>query len=187
LHGTHDRRLLLGAQRRRHRATVLRAPADAVQDHLHVETGFATALFDNPLHRRDRVRAQQLQHTDVLLGAALRPVLPFQRLPQFVEHRGQMPAAKDVGVVQGRRPAPETLEIVLRSQDLLVPTVATRVHGDHLTPQHHLDTIDIDLDGHLLKGSGARHAIAVGVEAHHLVFVHLRRLIQAGIERTGRQ
>lgn len=130
---------------------------------------------------------QQLQNADVLLGPAAGALVLFQGLPQFVEHGWQMPAAKDARVIQRGRPALETIQIVFRNQDLLVPAVRARVRSDHLALQHDVDAVQVSLDRHRLKSGEARHAVAVGVVAHHLVLIDLRRLVQAGIERVVRK
>jgi hypothetical protein len=114
-------------------------------------------------------------------------VLLFQRFPQRVEHGRQLPAAKNIGMIQSRRPPLETFQIVVWHQDLLVPAIRARVGGDHLTSQHDVDAVHVGLDGHLLKGGQARHAVAVGVEAHHLVLIDLGRLKQTRIEGRGRK
>ena len=139
------------------------------------------------LHGVDRVLLQQLQNTDVLLGAAAGPVLLFQGLPQLVEDGRQTPAAKNIGVIQRRRPALEAVQIMLRGQDLLVPAIGAPVRSDHLRAQHDVDAVHVRLDVYLLESGRARHAIAVGVVAHLLILVHLRRLVQARIERLGGQ
>jgi hypothetical protein len=74
-----------------------------------------------------------------------------------------------------------------RIQDLLVFTVRTRVRGNDLAAQHHVDPLDVDFDGHGLEGSTARHAVTVGVEADHLVLIHLGRVVKTGIEGVSRQ
>lgn len=186
LHRAHQLRLLFHRQWRRCRALVLRTPPHALQNGLDVETGFGAALLDDALHGVDRVLRQQLQHADVLLGAAARTVLSLQRLPQFVEHLRQLPAAKDVGVVQRRRPAFEAVQIVLRKQDLLVPPVGARVRGNHLASQHYVDALDVNFDRYLLEGGGPGDAIAIGVATHLLVLIDLGRLIEAGIKRVLR-
>lgn len=59
--------------------------------------------------------------------------------------------------------------------------------GDHLTPQHHLDALHVSFDGHLLESGKARDAVAVGVEAHHLVLIDLGRPVQARIKGVAWQ
>ncbi len=89
-------------------------------------------------------------------------------------------------MVQCRGAPLQLVQVVLGRQDLLVPAVGTRMGGDHQTPQHHVDAVDVGLDRHLLEGRRAGHAVAVGIEAHHLVLVDLRRLEQARIESRAR-
>ena len=139
-----------------------------------------SALLDGALHLLLGVLWQQLQNTDVMLAAVARSVLPLQGLPQFVEHRRQLPAAKDVGMVQGRRATIQPVEIVRRIEDLLVTTVGARVRGDHLVTQHDVNPLDVGLDRHGLEGSGTGHAVAVGLVTDHLVLIDL-----GGVEHTG--
>jgi hypothetical protein len=185
LHVAQPRRLLRPLQRW-HRAGVP-APAHAEQNAFDVEAGFAATTFDHALHLIDRMVVEQLQDTDIVLGAARRPVLALQRGPQLAEDGRQLPAAEDVGVVERRRPALQRLQVVLRIEDLLVLRVAARVGGDHLTAEHYLDALDVGLDRHGLESGTARHAVAVVVEADHLVLVGLGWLDQAGVEGMSGQ
>jgi hypothetical protein len=89
-------------------------------------------------------------------------------------------------VVQGGGFAVEYLQVVLRIETLFVLAVAARMPGDHLTGGHHLDMVHVAFDRHGLKRYPARDAVAVVVEAHGLVLVHLTRLVDAGIERERR-
>jgi hypothetical protein len=125
---------------------------------------------------------QQVQDADVVLAAAVGPVLAFQRRPQFAEDGRQLPAPEDVGVVQRRRPALQSAEVMLRVEDLLVLAVAARVRGQDLAAQHDRDAVDVALDRHRLEGGGARRAVAVVVEAGHLVLIDLGRLADARVE-----
>jgi hypothetical protein len=122
-----------------------------------------------------------------MLAAVARSVLPLQGLAQFVEHRRQLPAAKDVGMVQGRRPTIQPVEIVRRIEDLLVTAVGTRLRGDHVVPQHHVDALDAGLDRHGLEGGLTGHAVAVGLVTDHLVLIDLGRVENTGIEPLRRQ
>jgi hypothetical protein len=186
LHGTHRSRLTRQIQRWRRghaAATVLPHP---LQDRLDVEAGFASALLDGPLHLCAGVFLQQLQNADVMLAAVARSVLPLQGFTQLVEHGGQLPAAKHVGMVQRRRPTIQPVPIVLGIQDLLVTTIATRVRRDHLVTQHHVDPLDVYLDRHGLEGGRAWHAVAVGVVADHLVLIDLGRVKNTGVEGPAR-
>lgn len=98
-----------------------------------------------------------------------------------------MPAAEDLGMVQRRRPALQTLQIMPRIEDLLVPAIRARMRGNHLAAQHHVDAFDVGFDRHGLKRGTTRHAIAVVVEAHRLILVRLGGLPDARIERRLRQ
>jgi len=76
---------------------------------------------------------------------------------------------------------------VLRIEALLVLAIRARMPGDHLAGSHDLDVVHVALDRHRLEGGRARRAVAVAVEAHGLVLVHLGRLADARIESKGRQ
>jgi len=158
-----------------------------LQNRLDVKAGFGSALRDRPLHRFAGVLLQQLQNANVMLASVARSVLPLQGFPQFVEHGGQFPAAKDVGMIQRRRPAIQPVQIVLRIQDLLMTTVRSWMQRDHLVTEHHVDALDVHLDRHGLEGSLAAYAVAVGVVADHLVFIDLGRFENTGIEGSSRE
>lgn len=175
------------ALQRRHRRGGRRAAAHAQQDRFHVVAGGAAAHLDDTLHVVDGVFLQQLQDANVVLHAAVRPVLLFQGRPQFAEERGQLPAAKDVGVIERRRSAPQGAQIMLRIEDLLVLAVTARMRGQDLIAQDDVDALDVGLDRHRLKSRRTRHAVAVVVEADHLVLVGLGRLHDARVEVLGRQ
>jgi hypothetical protein len=149
------------------------AAADTQQNRLDVEAARTPAAFHGLVHRLQGVLIEQGQNADVVAHAATRSVLAFQRHAQLLEHRRQVPAAKDLGVVQGRRPAPQRLQVMTRIEHLLVPPVRARVRGQDLVAEHHVDALDIGLERHRLESGGARHAVAIGVEPHHLVFIHL--------------
>lgn len=144
-------------------------------------------MLEGPLHVGDRMVLQELQDAGVVLEAAAGAVLPLQGRAQLLEQRGQLPAAEDVGVVQRRRPALQRAQIVLRVEDLLMPVVAARVRGHDLAAQHHVDALDIQLDGNGLEGGAAGHAVAVVVAADHLVLVDLGRLYDTRVEGPVRQ
>jgi hypothetical protein len=176
----HRRGLLRTIQR--WRRSLGRPASHAQQDRLDVVARLATARLDHALHLVDGVRFQQLQDTCVVLDAAAGAVLFFQGLAQVAEDGRQLPAAKDVGVIERRRPALQSAEVVLGIEDLLVLAVRARMRGDHLAAQHYRDAVDGGLDGHRLESRGTRHAIAVVVETHHLILVGLGGLNDTRIE-----
>jgi hypothetical protein len=180
-HNVADCRGLVGAIQRRRRG---RGPtaADAQQDGFDVVAGFAAAHLNHPLHPVDGVVFQQLQDADEVLDAAVRAVLLLQSVAQFAKDRRQLPAAEDIGVIERRWLELQSFQIMLRIEDLLVFPVGTRVRRDDLAAQHHVDALDIGLDRHRLKSGGARHAVTVIVQAHHLILVDLGRLNDARIE-----
>jgi hypothetical protein len=114
-------------------------------------------------------------------------VLLLQGRPQLTEDGRQVPAAEDVGVIERCRPALQRRQVVLRIKDLFVLRVRAGMRGNHLAAEHHVDAPDVGFDRHSLKGGTARHAIAVVVEADHLVLVGLGRLDQARVEGVGRE
>lgn len=179
-HVAHHCGLLQWGQRRR-RVLALTA-ADACQNRFHIKAGGAAALLDGPLHGAEWMLVEQVQDTHVVLDAAARAVLPLQGGAQLLEDGRQLPAAKDLGMVQRRRPTPQRVQVVPRLDDLFVAPIRARVAGDDLALTNHVEALDVDLDGHGLEGGAARHAVAVGVEADHLVLVHLGRLHEARIE-----
>jgi hypothetical protein len=67
-------------------------------------------------------------------------------------------------------------------EDLLVFSIRTRMRSDHLAPQHHVDAVDVGLDGDGPESRRARHAVAVVVETRHLVLVGLGGLDDTRIE-----
>jgi hypothetical protein len=161
--------------------------ADAQQDGFDVIASRVAAHFNRPLDVGDRMFVQQVQDANVVLGAAPGSVLFFQSGAEFAEQRRQLPAAKNVGMVQRGGTALQRVQVMTRIENLLVLAVGTWMGGDHLAAQHDLDSIDVALDRHRLKGGTARHAVAVVVEARHLVLVDLGRLHDAGIEGMLRQ
>jgi hypothetical protein len=187
LHGTQHGRLLVQRQRRGDRLLVVGVTPDTLQDPLDIKACLGLALGNDAFDDLQRLLLQQLQDAHVLLRTAPGSVLPLQRLTQFGEHGGQVPAPKDVGVIQRRRPPVQVVQVMLGHQELLVPPIGARMGSDHLTPQYHVDTVHVGLDGHLLEGGRAGHTVAVGSEAHHLVLVHQRRLEQARIEGSARK
>jgi hypothetical protein len=117
-----------------------------------------------------------------MFDAAAGAVLFFQGFTQFTEHHWQVPAAKDVGVIERCRSMLQRSQVMLRVEDLLVLAIATGMHGDHLAALDHGHAIDRGFHRDDLEGRGSRHAVAIGVEADHLILVGLGRLHDAGIE-----
>ena len=181
-HDAAHRRRLLGVFQRRRRRGLGRPAPHAQQDRFDAVAGFATARLDHTLHLVDGVLFQQLQDTYEVLDATGWAVLFLQGFAQLAEYSRQLPAAKDVGVIQRRRPPLQGAEVVLRIEDLLVFSIRTRMRGDHLAAEHHVDVVDGRLDGDGLESSRARHAVAVVVETHHLVLVGLGGLDDTRIE-----
>ncbi len=114
-------------------------------------------------------------------------MLGFQGLPQFPEQRRQVPVAKDIGMIQGCRLAPQHREIVQGVEDHLALLIATSMPGDDLVAGHDSHLINVALDCHRAEGPGPRHAVAIAVELHRLILVHLGRLLNAGVKGALRQ
>lgn len=130
---------------------------------------------------------EQCQHARVVLDAAGGAMLFLQGLAQVAEHCRQVPATKDVGVIERCRPVQQGTQIVVRVEDLLVLGIRPRMRGDHLTASHHVDAIHINFDADGLERGRPRHTVAIGVETHHLVLVHFGGLNEARIEARFRQ
>ncbi len=145
------------------------------------------ALHDRPPHLRRRVPlAQELQDADEVPNPSGSAVLTFQVGTQFVEDRGELPVAEDVGVIQRRRLASEDFQVMKRVEVLLEVAVQARMPGHDLVAGHDDDLVHVALHRHGPKGVAARHAVVVAVETHGLILVHLRRLRDAGVERVRR-
>jgi hypothetical protein len=71
-----------------------------------------------------------------------------------------------------------------RVEDLFAVPIRPDMPGNDLVAGHDLDTVDVALDCHGLKGERARHTVAIAVEASGLILVHLGRLADARIERV---
>jgi hypothetical protein len=164
--------------------SALGGAARAFEDGLHLPAGGATAALDDLLHALQRMLGQQLQDAHELTGARAGAVLPFQVRTQLPKQRRQLPIAVNPGMVECGRPAPQAGEVVQRIEHLLARGIRASMPRDHLVGGHHGHGIDVALDGHRLKGPRARHAVGVAVETHRLIFVHPRRLLDAGIENT---
>jgi hypothetical protein len=178
---THRRGLLVAIQRGC-RGSLGNAATHPQQDRLHVVARLATAHLDDALHLVDGVVIEQCQHAHVMLDAARRAVLLLQRFAQFAEDGRQLPTAKDVGVIERRRPVLQSTQVVLRIEDLLVSAVGTWMHGNYLRAPHHVDAVDISFNRDGLECRRPRHAVAVIVETHHLILVGLGGLSDARIE-----
>jgi hypothetical protein len=181
----HRRGLLVPIQRRR-RALVAPA-AQPQQDGLHVVARFATAHLNDTLHLVEGMVVEQLQDTHVLLDTAARAVLFLQGFPEFAEEGRQLPAAKDVGMIQRCRPVLQGPQVVVGIEDLLVVAVRTRMRGDHLAAQHDVEVVDGGFDANRLERRRPRHAVAVIVETHHLVLISLGGLKDAWVKRMPDQ
>jgi hypothetical protein len=167
-------RLLPLGQRCRHRRR--HAAAYTHQDRLDVKALGDPALFDHALHHRDGMDVEQLQDANILLDAAPRSVLTLQRGPEFGEQRRQMPAVKHPGVIQRRRPALQRFQVMTRIEHLLMPAVTARLRGDHLAAQHHVHALHVELHRDVLERRRTRHAVAIGIHADRLIFIHSGRL-----------
>jgi hypothetical protein len=139
---------------------------------------------DGPLNLCHWELSQALQHADVLPNPGPASVLLLQVLPQLPEDGRQLPAAKDMGMIERCRFAAEAGQVVDGLQDLLALAIGTWMAGDGLAIGHDLDVCDVSLDRHLAKGVGAGHAVVVVVQADRLILVHLGWVHKARIEGT---
>ena len=130
---------------------------------------------------------QQLQDANELPRAGLRPQPVLQALAHLGEQRRQLPIPEDVGMVQSRRPSSQADQVMQWLKDLLMLLIPARVPGHDLRAGHHLDAVHVALDGYRGKGVSPRHAIAIAVELHGLVFVDLGWPHDAGIKSPLRQ
>ena len=162
---------------------MLRAP----QDRGRVIAVALATTDDGLLHALDRMRGQKLQHADEMAGAGAWAMLVLQGATQFAEHRRQLPVAVDVGVIQCCRLARQRHQIVQGIEHLLVVRVRAPMVSNHLAGGHDVHVGHIRLDGHVLKGVHARHAVAVAIEVHRLVLVHAGGPLQTRIESPCRQ
>lgn len=181
-HDVTHRRGLVGMTQRRGRGC-RRATPHTQQKGLHVVTRRATTHLDDALHSVDGMLIQQLQHAHVVLDAAGWAVLFFQGFAEVVERCRQLPTTKDVGVIECRRPMLQRAKVMMRVEDLLVFAIRTRMDGNYLAAEHHGNAVNIRFHADGPERRHTRHAVAVVVEAHHLVLVGLGGLDDARIER----
>ena len=72
----------------------------AARNRLYREAARAAAPFNRTLDARHGMLSQQLQDTDELTDAGRMPVPLFQVLTQLRKNAGQLPVAKDIGMIQ---------------------------------------------------------------------------------------
>jgi hypothetical protein len=159
----------------------------ATQDRGDVVAVALASADDGLLHAFNGVISEELQDTNEMAGAGLGTVLLFQGQTQVAEYGRQLPLAVDIGVIESRRLAPECHQVMQRIKDLHPWCVRARVMSDDLTAGHDLDMMHVTFDGHGLERKATRHAVAVPIEAHRLILVHLGRLPDGGVERSRRQ
>jgi hypothetical protein len=148
-------------------------PANRGNDVIGVHRRLPAALHDRLLDHFHRVFRQQLQDPHVLPRAGGESLALFEVGPQLIEAGRQLPTGKHEGMVQGGRPATEDSQVVLGLHDPFATGVTAGMTGNHAGPGHHLDPIDIGLDRHGLESPASRNTVAVRIEPHRLVFVHL--------------
>jgi len=130
---------------------------------------------------------QKLQKADELPCPKLRPQPLLQALAHLGKQRRQLPITEHVGMVQRRRPAAQTGQIMQRLQYLLVLPIRAHMPGHHLGAGHDLDVVYVTLDRDRAKSVGPRHAVAVGVELHGLVLIDFGWPHNTGIKGLRRQ
>jgi hypothetical protein len=162
-------------------------PVDRRNDLVGVDGCLAAALDNGLLDYLHGVLGQQLQDPHVLPGSGGQSLTLLEVGPQLVEARRQRPSGKHEGMIQGGGPATEDGQVMLRLHDPFPAGVAAWVAGNDPCLRDHLDPIHIRLDRYCLEGPATRNTIAVGVEPHRLVLVHLGRLGHERIEGPWRQ
>jgi hypothetical protein len=168
-------------------AVTIPAPVDRRHDLVGIDGRLAVALEDGLLDRLHRVLGQQLQDPHVLPGAGTQSLPLLEVGPQLIEARRQLPLGKHEGMVQGGGPATEDGQVMLRLDNPFPAGVAAWVTGNYPCLRDYLDPIHVRLDRHRLEGPATRNAVAVGVEPHRLILVHLGGLGHERIERPWRQ
>jgi hypothetical protein len=162
-------------------------PMGRRKDLVGVDGRLAAALEDGLLDHLQRVFGQQLQDPHVLPGSGGQPLPLLEVGPQLIEARRQRPLGKHEGMIQGGGPATEDGQVVLRLHDPFPAGVAAWVTGNYPCLRGHLNPIHVRLDRHRLEDPATWNAVAVGVEPHRLILVHLGRLGDKWIERPRRQ
>ncbi len=175
--------------RRIHRAgdRMIPEPPDRGEDVIGMHRRLLAAVEDRLLDHLHRIFGQQLQDTHVLPRASGQPLPLFEVGPQLVEAGRQFPLDKHEGMVQGGRPATKDRQVVLGRHDPFPAGVTAFVAGNHARAGHHLDPIHVRLDRHRLEGPPTRNAVAVRIQPHRLVLVHLGGLRHERIEGPCRQ
>ncbi len=162
-------------------------PPDRGEDMIGVDRRLLAALADGLFDHLHGVFGQQLQDAYVLPGSGRETLTLLEVRPQLFEAGGQLPAVEHEGMIQRRRPATEDRQVVLGLDDPFAPGVTAWVTGDHAGVGCHFDPIHIRLDRHRLEGPAPRNAVAVRIEPHRLVLVHLGRLRHEWIEGVSRE
>lgn len=73
---------------------------------------------------------------------------------------------------------------MLLLKDQLTTLIAAPMGGNHGIGRHHIDTVNIRLDRHRLKGPTTRDRVTISVKTNRLILIDLRRLRDTGIKRT---
>jgi hypothetical protein len=176
----HDLRILAGGQ------WAVAQTMHRRDDMIAMHRGFRATLSDRLLHHLHGIFGQQLQNPNVLARPGREALAPLQVLSQLLKAGRQFPAGKHKGVVQGRRPTPQNRQIMAGLHDPFASGIMAFVTGNDHLAGHHVDPIHIRLDGHGLKGPATRNTVAIRVESHRLVLVHLRRFRHKRIKGMGR-
>jgi hypothetical protein len=143
----------------------------------------ALAGADNGLlHALDRVLSEQLQDANELAGARLQAILLFQGRTQIAEYCRQLPLSVHVGVIECRRLTTQRHEIMQRIKDLHSLPIGPRVVSDDLAAGNDIDMMHVGFDGHRLKSKSTGYAVAIPIEAHCLVLIHLGGLPDRRVE-----
>ena len=155
----------------------------ALSDDVAIEPVETAALLDRFLHAFEGMLAQQKQHADEVPASGLRAVPRFEPPTQLVEASRQLPLAKDVGVIESRRPPLQRCQVMDRLEHITARFVTALVAGNHLAGNNNFHSVGVGFDRCRLKSVLLRHAVTHAVETGRLVLVDLGRLIDARIER----
>lgn len=72
---------------------------------------------------------------------------------------------------------------MLLLKDQLITLIAAPMGGNHGIGRDNIDTVNIRLDRHRLKGPTTRDRVTIGVKTNRLILIDLRRFRDTGIKR----
>lgn len=112
----------------------------------------------------------------------------LNQLPtQFTEDARELPVTHNRCVIECRGLVFQNAQEMKGIEYPLRTVVTAGVRGDGGSLADNLDAINVALHAHGAERPSSGHAVAVAVESHRLILVHLRRLQDTRIERMSRQ